>query len=89
MKKDFVFEGEKSGIHCARCDFPDYICMDGSIPRKKLGNVLNEIASLSKKYGLAVANCFHAGDGNLHPLIMFDSNNAKELKKPRHLVQIF
>ena len=55
--------------------------MDGSIPRKELGTVLNEITRLSKKYELAVANCFHAGDGNLHPLIMFDSNNKKELKK--------
>ena len=55
--------------------------MDGSIPRKKLGTVLNEITRLSKKYELAVANCFHAGDGNLHPLIMFDSNDKKELKK--------
>ena len=68
---------------------PDYICMDGSIPRKKLGTVLNEITRLSKKYELAVANCFHAGDGNLHPLIMFDSNNKKELKKQNPLERIF
>ena len=74
-------KGRKAAFTALGVISPDYICMDGSIPRKKLGNVLNEIASLSKKYGLAVANCFHAGDGNLHPLIMFDSNNAKELKK--------
>ncbi len=75
------WKGRKAAFTALGVISPDYICMDGSIPRKKLGNVLNEIASLSKKYGLAVANCFHAGDGNLHPLIMFDSNNAKELKK--------
>ncbi len=75
------WKGRKAAFTALGVISTDYICMDGSIPRKKLGNVLNEIASLSKKYGLAVANCFHAGDGNLHPLIMFDSNNAKELKK--------
>ncbi len=52
---------------------PDYLCMDGTIPRKKLAEVLKEITKLSQKHGLKVANCFHAGDGNLHPLIMFDS----------------
>ena len=75
------WKGRKAAFTALGVISPDYICMDGSIPRKKLGNVLNEIARLSQKYGLAVANCFHAGDGNLHPLIMFDSNNAKELKK--------
>ena len=55
--------------------------MGGSIPRNKLADVLGEIYKMSKKYGLGVANCFHAGDGNLHPLIMYDSNNPKELKK--------
>jgi glycolate oxidase len=60
---------------------PDYLCMDGTIPRKKLAEVLKEITKLSQKHGLRVANCFHAGDGNLHPLIMFDSNIKSELKK--------
>jgi glycolate oxidase len=60
---------------------PDYLCMDGTIPRKKLAEVLKEITKLSQKHGLKVANCFHAGDGNLHPLIMFDSNIKSELKK--------
>jgi len=55
--------------------------MDGVIPRKKLPEVLREINKLSQKYNLRVANCFHAGDGNLHPLIMFDSNKKSELKK--------
>ena len=51
--------------------------MDGSIPRNKLAEVLKEINRLSKKYNLSVANAFHAGDGNLHPLIMYDSNDKK------------
>jgi glycolate oxidase len=75
------WKGRKAAFTALGAISPDYICMDGSIPRKKLGTVLNEITRLSKKYELAVANCFHAGDGNLHPLIMFDSNNKKELKK--------
>ena len=60
---------------------PDYYCMDGTIPRGKLAEVLKEIGKLSKKYGLAVANAFHAGDGNLHPLIMYDANEKKSLEK--------
>ncbi len=75
------WKGRKAAFTALGAISPDYICMDGSIPRKKLGVVLNKIASLSKKYGLSVANCFHAGDGNLHPLIMFDSNNPEELAK--------
>jgi glycolate oxidase len=55
--------------------------MDGSIPRGKLAEVLNEITKLSKKYDLPVANAFHAGDGNLHPLIMFDANDKESLRK--------
>ena len=60
---------------------PDYYCMDGTIPRGKLSQVLREISKLSKKYNLPVANAFHAGDGNLHPLIMFDANDKKSLSK--------
>jgi len=60
---------------------PDYYCMDGTIPRGKLALVLKEIKKLSKKYNLPVANAFHAGDGNLHPLIMYDSNNKDSLDK--------
>ena len=60
---------------------PDYYCMDGSIPRGKLAEVLKEIKRLSKEYNLPVANAFHAGDGNLHPLIMFDSNDKEQLRK--------
>src|SRR5690606_35624374 len=52
---------------------PDYLCMDGTIPRKKLPEILQGIADLARDYKLRVANVFHAGDGNLHPIIMFDA----------------
>ena len=64
---------------------PDYYCMDGTIPRKHLARVLHEVAALSDQYGLAVANVFHAGDGNLHPLILYDANNRGELEKAEEL----
>lgn len=60
---------------------PDYYCMDGTIPRQQLGKVLKRIDELSAEYGLRVANVFHAGDGNLHPLILFDANRPGELEK--------
>jgi glycolate oxidase len=58
---------------------PDYYCMDGTIPRRHLSRVLERISALSKQYGLGVANVFHAGDGNLHPLILYDANQPGEL----------
>lgn len=64
---------------------PDYYCMDGTIPRKHLSFVLERIRELSKAYGLCVANVFHAGDGNLHPLILFDANNPVELQRTEEL----
>ncbi len=60
---------------------PDYYCMDGTIPRAQLAPVLRRIGELSKQYGLRVANVFHAGDGNLHPLILYDANKPGELKR--------
>ena len=60
---------------------PDYYCMDGTIPRHQLGKVLTMIGEMSDKYGLPCANVFHAGDGNLHPLILYDANNEGELEK--------
>jgi glycolate oxidase len=60
---------------------PDYYCMDGTIPRNQLGKVLSMIAKMSEKYGLPCANVFHAGDGNLHPLILYDANHPGELEK--------
>ena len=60
---------------------PDYYCMDGTIPRKRLGEVLRFIAEMEKKYGLRCPNVFHAGDGNLHPLILFDANDPEQLRR--------
>jgi glycolate oxidase len=60
---------------------PDYFCMDGTIPRKMLASVLSGISALSEDYALPVANVFHAGDGNLHPLILYDANHAGELER--------
>ncbi len=60
---------------------PDYYCMDGTIPRRRMPEVLARMGELSKSYGLEVANVFHAGDGNLHPLILYDVNAPGELEK--------
>jgi glycolate oxidase len=60
---------------------PDYYCMDGTIPRRRLPEVLQRIAQLSERHGLGVANVFHAGDGNLHPLILYDANKPGELDR--------
>ena len=60
---------------------PDYMCMDGSIPKGKLAEVLKAIQKMSEKYQLPVANAFHAGDGNLHPLIMFNANDPEQMRK--------
>ena len=73
--------GRKAAFPACGAMAPDYYCMDGSIPRGKLAEVLLEIKKLSEKYNLLVANCFHAGDGNLHPLIMFDGSDKEQLRK--------
>jgi len=64
---------------------PDYYCMDGTIPRHQIANVLKRISDLSNEYGQTVVNVFHAGDGNLHPLILFDANNEGELERTEEL----
>ena len=64
---------------------PDYYCMDGTIPRKHLAQVLNRITTLSEEYKLPVCNVFHAGDGNLHPLILYDANKPGELERTEEL----
>jgi len=64
---------------------PDYYCMDGTIPRKHLATVLAEINRLSSEYGLPICNVFHAGDGNLHPLILYDANRPGELERTEEL----
>jgi len=73
--------GRKAAFPACGDMAPDYYCMDGTIPRGKLAQVLREIGKLSKKYNLPVANAFHAGDGNLHPLIMYDANEKSSLEK--------
>jgi len=73
--------GRKAAFPACGDMAPDYYCMDGTIPRGKLAEVLKEIGRLSKKYNLPVANAFHAGDGNLHPLIMYDANEKNALEK--------
>ena len=75
------WSGRKAAFPAVGRISPDYYCMDGTIPRKRLGEVLNFIAEMEKKYGLRCPNVFHAGDGNLHPLILFDANNADELHR--------
>ncbi len=73
--------GRKAAFPAVGRISPDYMCMDGTIPRKKLPEVLAGMAKLSQKYNLRVANVFHAGDGNLHPLILFDANIEGELDR--------
>ncbi len=74
-----MWAGRKSAFPAVGRISPDYYCMDGTIPRRFLARVLKEIAELSEHYGLTVANVFHAGDGNLHPLILYDANHPGEL----------
>ena len=73
--------GRKAAFPAVGRISPDYICMDGTIPRKALPQVLRGMEDLSKKHGLRVANVFHAGDGNLHPLILFDANTGDEFDR--------
>jgi glycolate oxidase len=73
--------GRKAAFPAVGRISPDYLCMDGTIPRKRLPDVLAGMAELSKRHRLRVANVFHAGDGNLHPLILYDANEADELKR--------
>ena len=79
------WSGRKAAFPAVGRLSPDYYCIDGTIPRKALSAVLSGIRELSKEYGLAVANVFHAGDGNLHPLILYDANNPGELEKTERL----
>ncbi|MFN3350958.1 FAD-linked oxidase C-terminal domain-containing protein [Pseudorhodoplanes sp.] len=73
--------GRKAAFPAVGRISPDYLCMDGTIPRAALPLVLARMREMSERYGLAVANVFHAGDGNLHPLILYDANNPGELDK--------
>jgi glycolate oxidase len=77
--------GRKSAFPATARIAPDYYVMDGTIPRRRLAEVLGRIGALSREHGLPVANVFHAGDGNLHPLIMYDANKPGELERTEAL----
>ncbi|CBV41471.1 glycolate oxidase subunit GlcD [Halomonas elongata] len=79
------WSGRKNAFPAVGRISPDYYCMDGTIPRRALPEVLGTIAELSAEYGLRVANVFHAGDGNMHPLILFDANREGELERAEAL----
>ncbi|MDC1312300.1 FAD-binding protein [Burkholderiales bacterium] len=76
-----LWAGRKSAFPAVGRVLPDYFCMDGTIPRKTLPNVLKRIAEMEDEFQLQCANVFHAGDGNLHPLIMFDANEGDQLQR--------
>ncbi len=75
-----LWKGRKAAFPAVGRISPDYYCMDGTIPRKRLPEVLTRISEMSKTYNLQVANVFHAGDGNLHPLILYDANQPGQLE---------
>jgi glycolate oxidase len=80
-EREIFWAGRKAAFPAVGRISPDYYCMDGTIPRKELARVLAHMRQLSATYGLRVANVFHAGDGNLHPLILYDANQPGELEK--------
>jgi glycolate oxidase len=80
-ERERFWAGRKSAFPAVGRISPDYYCMDGTIPRRRLGEMLNFIAAMERKYGLRCPNVFHAGDGNLHPLILFDANDPDELAR--------
>ena len=75
------WSGRKNAFPASGRISPDYMCMDSTIPRRRLGDILEAIAGMEVKYGLRCCNVFHAGDGNLHPLILFDANDADQLHR--------
>jgi glycolate oxidase len=81
IERNQFWAGRKSAFPAVGRISPDYLCMDGTIPRKALPEMLTRMSAMSQKFGLRVANVFHAGDGNLHPLILFDANVEGELQR--------
>ncbi|MDH4448510.1 MAG: FAD-linked oxidase C-terminal domain-containing protein [Acidovorax sp.] len=75
------WSGRKNAFPASGRISPDYMCMDSTIPRKRLADILEAISAMEEKYGLRCLNVFHAGDGNLHPLILFDANDADQLRR--------
>ncbi len=84
-ERALLWAGRKSAFPAVGRLAPDYYCMDGTIPRGQVAPVLEEISRLAAGYGLAVANVFHAGDGNLHPLILFDASRPEQIHKAEAL----
>ena len=84
-ERALFWAGRKNAFPAVGRMSPDYYCMDGTIPRRELAKVLRGTAALSAEYGLRVANVFHAGDGNMHPLILFDANEPGALQKAEEL----
>ena len=80
-ERDLFWAGRKAAFPAVGRISPDYYCMDGTIPRRRLGEMLDFIGEMERKYGLRCPNVFHAGDGNLHPLILFDANDPDELHR--------
>ena len=80
-ERNLFWAGRKAAFPAVGRISPDYLCMDGTIPRGALPKALRRIRELSDQYGLRVANVFHAGDGNLHPLILYDANKPGEMDK--------
>ena len=75
------WSGRKNAFPASGRISPDYMCMDSTIPRKRLADILQAISEMEEKYALRCLNVFHAGDGNLHPLILFDANDPDQLKR--------
>lgn len=84
-ERALLWQGRKAAFPAVGRIAPDYYCMDGTIPRHRLPEVLQTIEKLSCEYNLQVANVFHAGDGNLHPLILYDANKLGELEKTEEM----
>lgn len=80
-ERSLFWAGRKAAFPAVGRLAPDYYCMDGTIPRKEIGRVLTRMKKMESQYGLRVANVFHAGDGNLHPLILYDANRPGELER--------
>jgi len=80
-----LWKGRKSAFPAVGRLAPDYYCIDGTIPRKQLSHVLQRMEQMSAEYELPIANVFHAGDGNLHPLIMFDAGKPGETQRTEEL----
>jgi glycolate oxidase len=75
------WSGRKNAFPASGRISPDYMCMDSTIPRKRLADILQAISEMERKYGLKCLNVFHAGDGNLHPLILFNANDPDQLHR--------